>query len=171
MNSPLWPPGGDTRRTERRSEAKDVRVVAMTRAHVDALMPYERDMFGTEAWSRASYQAELADRQNRYYVAAEGRDGELLGWAGVLVIAETAEIMTVGVVPHARRAGTGRRLLDDLLAEAVRRGATEAFLEVRADNEGARALYQRAGFDEVGLRRGYYAGGRVDAVTMRRALA
>ena len=146
-------------------------IVAMTRGHLDALMRYEHQMFGTEAWSRASYQAELADKQNRHYVAAEGPDGELLGWAGVLVAAETAEIMTVGVVPHARRAGTGRRLLDDLLAEAVRRGATEAFLEVRADNEPARAMYRNAGFDELGVRRGYYAGGRVDAVTMRKDLA
>lgn len=171
MNSPMWPPRGETRRRERRSEAEDVVVVPMTRAHIDALMPYERDMFATEAWSRASYQAELADTRNRYYVAAVGPQGELLGWAGVLVVGDTAEIMTVGVVPHARRAGTGRRLLDDLLAEAVRRGAREAFLEVRADNEAARALYRNAGFDEVGTRRGYYAGGRIDAVTMRRDVA
>jgi [ribosomal protein S18]-alanine N-acetyltransferase len=145
-------------------------IVAMTRKHVDALMPHEREMFGTEAWSRASYLAELADKRNRYYVAAEGPDGELLGWAGVLVIADAAEIMTVGVVPGARRAGTGRRMLDVLLAEAVRRGANEVFLEVRADNEGARALYRGAGFDEIGVRRGYYAGGTVDAVTMRKPL-
>jgi ribosomal-protein-alanine N-acetyltransferase len=145
-------------------------IVAMTLAHVDALMPYEQEMFGTEAWSRASYRAELADTRNRYYVAAEGPAGELLGWAGVLVVADTAEIMTVGVVPSARRSGTGRRMLDILLAEAVRRGAVEAFLEVRADNDGARAMYRSAGFDEIGLRRGYYAAGRVDAVTMRKAL-
>ena len=145
-------------------------IVAMTRKHVDALMRHEQAMFGTEAWSRASYLAELADKRNRYYMAAESPGGELLGWAGVLVIGETAEIMTVGVVPSARRAGTGRRLLDVLLAEAVARGATEAFLEVRTDNDAARALYRAAGFDEVGYRRGYYAGGSVDAVTMRKAL-
>ena len=145
-------------------------IVRMTRKHVDALMPYEQQMFGTEAWSRAGYLAELADKRNRYYVAAEGPDGELLGWAGVLVVADTAEIMTVGVVPSARRAGTGRRMLDVLLAEAVARGATEALLEVRTDNEAARAMYRNAGFAELGIRRGYYAGGSVDAVTMRKAL-
>ena len=132
-------------------------IVAMTRKHVDALMPYEQEMFGTEAWSRASYLAELADKRNRYYVAAEGPDGELLGWSGILVIA--------------RRVGTGRRMLDVLLAEAVTRGVTEVFLEVRTDNEAARAMYRDAGFDEIGIRRGYYAGGSVDAVTMRKALA
>jgi ribosomal-protein-alanine N-acetyltransferase len=146
-------------------------IVPMTRKHIDALMPHEKEMFGTEAWSRAGYLAEIADTRTRYYVAAEGPAGELLGWAGVLVVGQTAEIMTVGVIPGARRSGTGRRLLDDLLAEAVRRGAAEAFLEVRADNTAARAMYTAAGFAELGLRRGYYAGGKVDAVTMRKDLA
>jgi ribosomal-protein-alanine N-acetyltransferase len=145
-------------------------IVPMTAAHIDALMPYEKEMFGTEAWSRASYLAELADTRNRYYVAAQGSLGDLLGWAGVLVVADTAEIMTVGVVPAARRSGTGRRMLDALLTEAVRRGAREVFLEVRADNDAARAMYRAAGFAEIGLRRGYYAGGKVDAVTMRKDL-
>jgi ribosomal-protein-alanine N-acetyltransferase len=147
-----------------------VSLVAMRRAHIDALMPFERDMFGTEAWTSRSYRAELADTRHRYYVAAEGPAGELFGWAGVMVVADTAEILTVGVVPSARRAGIARRLVAGLLAEAIRRGAREAFLEVRVDNPAARELYASEGFQDVGLRRGYYDGGRVDAVTMRKAL-
>jgi ribosomal-protein-alanine N-acetyltransferase len=146
------------------------RLVPMTTAHVDALIPYERDMFGTEAWTPRAYRAELADTRHRHYVAAEGADGELLGWAGVMVIQDAAEILTVGVVPAARRTGLARLMLNDLLAEAVRRGAREAFLEVRVDNYAARALYRREGFEEIGRRRGYYDGGRVDAVTMRKEL-
>jgi [ribosomal protein S18]-alanine N-acetyltransferase len=146
------------------------RLVPMTTAHVDALMPYERDMFGTEAWTPKAYRAELADTRHRHYVAAEGPDGELLGWAGVMVIQDAAEILTVGVVPAARRTGLARLMLADLLAEAARRGAREAFLEVRVDNDAARALYRREGFEEIGRRRGYYDGGRVDAVTMRKEL-
>jgi ribosomal-protein-alanine N-acetyltransferase len=145
-------------------------LVPMTRAHIDALMPYEREMFGTEAWTSSSYRAELADRRHRYYLAAEDADGTLLGWAGVMVVADTAEILTVGVVPSARRRGIGVALLTALLAEAVRREAVEVFLEVRVDNTGARTMYEREGFAEIGTRRGYYDGGRVDAVVMRRAL-
>lgn len=143
-------------------------IVPMTAAHIDALLPYEQEMFGTEAWTRGAYRDELADTKYRYYVAAESPDGELLGWGGVRVLDGVAEILTVGVVPAARRAGVARRMLADLLAEAARRGAREVFLEVRVDNEPARKLYEREGFEQVGLRRGYYAGGRVDAVTMRR---
>ena len=147
-----------------------VRLVPMTAAHIDALMPFERDMFGTEAWTRSGYQAEIADARHRYYLAAEDADGSLLGWAGVLVVADTTEILTVGVVPAGRRQGTARRLVRALLVEAIRRGAVEAFLEVREDNTAARALYVSEGFTEIGLRRGYYDAGRVDAVTMRKAL-
>jgi ribosomal-protein-alanine N-acetyltransferase len=147
-----------------------VTLLPMTAAHIDALMPFEREMFGTEAWTRNGYRAELADTRTRYYLAAEGADGTLLGWAGVMVIGDTAEILTVGVVPAARRSGIARAMIGTLLAEAIRRGAGEAFLEVRVDNAAARALYRSEGFEEVGLRRGYYDGGRVDAVTMRKRL-
>lgn len=143
----------------------------MTAQHVDALMSFERDMFGTEAWSRASYRSELADTRRRHYVAAEDDANALLGWAGVMIIATTAEILTVGVVPHARRRGIARTLVGELLGEARGRGADEAFLEVRFDNGAARNLYATEGFVELGVRRGYYDGGRVDAVTMRKDLA
>lgn len=147
----------------------DLQIVAMRPDHLAAVMPYEREMFGTEAWTESAYRSELADVRQRYYVAAE-IGGELVGWAGVMVLAPEAEILTVGVVPTARRQGIGRALLAALIDEAVRRGATEIFLEVRVDNIGARAMYERDGFVEVGIRRGYYDAGRVDAVVMRREL-
>jgi ribosomal-protein-alanine N-acetyltransferase len=150
--------------------AVKTRLVPMTAAHVDALMPFERAMFGTEAWSRSAYLGELADRRHRHYVAVEAEDGALLGWAGVMVVQDAAEILTVGVVPEARRTGLARVMLAELIAEARRRGAVEVFLEVRIDNDAARALYRSEGFEEIGLRRGYYDAGRVDAVTMRKEL-
>jgi ribosomal-protein-alanine N-acetyltransferase len=127
-------------------------------------------LFGTEAWSADGYRAELADTRHRYYLAAVDENESLLGWAGVRVVGDTAEILTVGVVPQARRQGIGGRLLAMLLDEATRRGAVEAFLEVRVDNTAAQQLYEQARFVRVGIRRGYYAEGRVDAVVMRRAI-
>jgi ribosomal-protein-alanine N-acetyltransferase len=145
-------------------------IVPMTAEHIEALMPYEREMFATEAWSASSYRAELADTARRHYLAAEGPGGQFLGWAGIMVVGEAAEVLTVGVVPAARRRGIAIELLTDLLAEARRRGAREAFLEVRVDNDPAVLLYEREGFTRVGLRRGYYDHGRVDAVIMQRVL-
>jgi ribosomal-protein-alanine N-acetyltransferase len=147
-----------------------VTIRPMRASDIDALMPYETEMFGTEAWSRNGYRSELADSRHRYYVTAEESEGQLLGWAGVMIIGRTAEILTVGVIPAARRAGIARRLVATLLVEARRRRATEVFLEVRVDNDAARKLYRTEDFAEVGLRRGYYDHGRIDAVTMRREL-
>jgi ribosomal protein S18 acetylase RimI-like enzyme len=62
----------------------------------------------------------------------------------------------------------GSRLLEALLDEARSRAVTEVFLEVRADNEPAIALYRGAGFHEIHRRPGYYQPGSVDAIVMRR---
>ena len=145
-------------------------IAPMTRVHIGELMPYEIEMFGTEAWSADGYRDELSDTRHRRYVVALDDGGALLGWAGVRVLGETGEILTVGVIPAARRRGVGRRLLTELLDEARSRGAAEVFLEVRADNEAAQTLYRVEGFSVVGLRRGYYDHGRLDAVTMRMPL-
>jgi [ribosomal protein S18]-alanine N-acetyltransferase len=145
-------------------------IVPMTRAHIDELMPYEQELFGSEAWPASGYREELADRRHRWYVAALGADGALVGWAGIRVIATDAEVLTIGVIPSARRRGVASSLLAALLDEARRRGARQVLLEVRVDNAPARRLYLREGFTELGMRRGYYENGRVDAVMMHRAL-
>ena len=142
----------------------------MTSADLDVLLPFEDVMFGTEAWSRQSYEDELADTTLRDYLVAESADGTLLGSSGLMTIASTSQILTVGVLPPARRRGIGRVLVQALVEIARRRGAVEVLLEVRIDNEAAKKLYESEGFAVLGLRRGYYDNGRVDAVTMRLGL-
>jgi [ribosomal protein S18]-alanine N-acetyltransferase len=145
-----------------------IQIVPMTAGHIDAVMTYEHEMFGTESWTADMYREELADERERYYLAGLGPSGELVGWAGIRIVGREAEIMTIGVIPSARRQGIAIRLLHAVLDEARRSGATVAFLEVRVDNAAAMRLYEREGFAVIGRRRGYYAGGRVDAITMRR---
>ena len=146
-------------------------IVAMTGTHLDSVMRYEQEMFGTEAWTKQSYAREIADAQLRSYLAIESDDGEVLGWGGVMVIGPSAEILTIGVVPEARRRGLATDLLHALLDVARQRGAVECFLEVREDNEAARAFYLREGFTPLRVRRGYYANGQVNGIEMRRDLA
>lgn len=85
------------------------------------------------------------------------------------VAADEAEILTLAVMPAARRRGLARALLAAAAAEAAGRGAAALFLEVAAGNLPARALYGAAGFTQVGLRPRYYPGG-ADALVLRRAL-
>ena len=84
-------------------------------------------------------------------------------------IAGEAEILTLAVAPAARRRGTGRALVEAAAGLAEGLEADSLFLEVAHDNTAALALYAAAGFERVGLRKGYYASG-ADAVVMRRTL-
>lgn len=84
--------------------------------------------------------------------------------------ADEAEILTLAVVPAARRRGLGRALLDAARREASRRGARAMFLEVSSGNRAARALYSAAGFAEVGRRGRYYPDG-TDALILRASLS
>jgi ribosomal-protein-alanine N-acetyltransferase len=123
---------------------------------------------GDDPWSERAFREEL--QAGHPYLAA--RDGEVLvGYAGLGFVAgpprPEAEIHTIAVDPAHQRRGIGRALLRGLLAVADELGAT-VFLEVRTDNEPARALYEAEGFAVVGLRKRYYAPSGADAYTMRR---
>jgi ribosomal-protein-alanine N-acetyltransferase len=92
-----------------------------------------------------------------------------VGFVLARVAADEAEILTLAVVPAARRQGHGEALLAGAMAAAVARGAGAMFLEVSEQNEAARALYAAAGFAEAGRRRGYYPDGS-DALVLKRGL-
>ncbi len=85
------------------------------------------------------------------------------------VAVDEAEILTLAVVPGARRRGLARALLLSAMAQAAAAGAVSMVLEVGITNQAARRLYDAAGFVAVGLRRLYYRDGS-DAVVMRAAL-
>ncbi len=85
------------------------------------------------------------------------------------VAADEAEILTLAVAPPARRNGLATALLHAAETRAEIAGATAMFLEVADANAPARSLYARRGYVQVGLRRGYYAGGE-DALVLRRKL-
>lgn len=112
----------------------------------------------------------------RYCCLVAERDGQLLGHAVMSVAVGECHILNLCVHPAHQRQGLGRRLLRRLLALARRQDADTAFLEVRVSNRGAVDLYRSEGFDEIGLRKGYYPvaqgppGRREDAVLMGRAL-
>lgn len=138
-----------------------------TTADLAAIMVLERASFPTDAWSEAMMREELASTHNRYVVDEEA--GLLVGYAGLRAPhgATDADIQTIAVAEAARGRGRGRVLLDALLAEASIRGVRDVFLDVRADNPIATALYVSEGFLEVGRRSRYYQPDDVDAVVMK----
>jgi len=141
-------------------------------ADLDAIMRLEQETFADDAWPEEAMRRELESPHGYYLIAvdddADDDERRLLGYAGLLAPSgsEQGDIQTIAVAPFARGIGLGRGLMHALITQARRRRLAELFLEVRADNPIARALYDSLGFEEIGVRRRYYRGG-IDAILMR----
>ena len=137
-----------------------------------AVSALEGELFPEDAWSPGMFWSELAYARGpgatRRYLVAEAPDGTLAGYAGLAAASGSADVQTIAVAPVHQGTGLGARLLTELLAAATAFDCGEVFLEVRVDNLRAQRLYQRFGFEPVGVRRGYYQPGSVDALVMRR---
>jgi [ribosomal protein S18]-alanine N-acetyltransferase len=139
---------------------------------LDAIMAIESTTFSEDAWSPETMRAELADRNGYYLVAFLPESPERIeAYAGLRSprLAPQADIQTIAVVEGARRHGLGRVLMLRMIDEARERRAEELFLEVRADNPGAQALYLSLGFEQIAKRPNYYGAG-LDALVMRLAI-
>jgi [ribosomal protein S18]-alanine N-acetyltransferase len=141
-----------------------------TPSDVGAIMQLETATFESDAWSTESMSSELASPHTYYLFAFDSATpDELAGYGGLLAPKGSgdADIQTIAVAPAARQRGLGRTLVTAMLAEALARGASQVFLEVRADNPNARALYDSLGFEQIAVRAKYYQPDGVDAQIMR----
>jgi [ribosomal protein S18]-alanine N-acetyltransferase len=95
--------------------------------------------------------------------------GQIIGYGVMSLGAGEAHILNLCVREEFRIVGFGRRLLEHMLERAAAAGISEAFLEVRPSNLAAIRLYQRLGFEQIGIRRGYYQApdGREDAIVLK----
>ncbi|MFT4157275.1 MAG: ribosomal protein S18-alanine N-acetyltransferase [Microbacterium sp.] len=134
---------------------------------IHGIMAIEKASFPTDAWSTESMAAELSSPHNRYLV--DETDGVIVGYGGVRALqgGADADIQTIAFDAAHRGQGLGRALLRALLDAASERGARTVFLDVRADNPAAHALYVSEGFDEIARRPRYYQPDDVDAIVMR----
>jgi [ribosomal protein S18]-alanine N-acetyltransferase len=132
---------------------------------IDAALVIEQELF-PDAWSVETFWAELARvPETRHYLVADD-DGAVVGYAGLMTVGRQADVQTVAVASDQQGHGYGATLLGAIVDEATARGCTEVLLEVRVDNDSALHLYEKAGFERISVRRGYYPGG-VDGLVMR----
>jgi len=131
------------------------------------LLKLEHECFGSDSWSEDNLRSELVEHHT-YYLAVE-IDGRLVGYAGLskLPANSQSDIQTIAVAPMARGIGLGHEVMNRLIRRAVELGATEVFLEVRADNPIAQKLYRKLGFEQISVRKNYYRPDGVDAIVMR----
>ena len=141
-----------------------VRIVPMKTEHLDAVAELERSCF-TVPWSRNALAEELDNALSAFLVALDEND-RVVGYAGLQVVLDEGYITNVAVFPSCRRQGVAEALLHELLHRADEKKLAFVTLEVRASNAPAIALYEKNGFQPVGVRKNYYSAPTEDGVLM-----
>jgi [ribosomal protein S18]-alanine N-acetyltransferase len=132
-----------------------------------SILAIERVSF-TDPWSHGSFAALLEQPRVYFSVALDADTGALLGYTVAWFVLDEAELANLAVAPDARGNGIGAQLLEGALAASDARGSATMYLEVRASNVAAIALYTSHGFAEAGRRPSYYRRPVEDALILRR---
>lgn len=127
----------------------------------------EKECFPDEPWS-FQMLASSFDSENFYGLAVED-GGEIIGYGGITVTFDTADIANVAVTEAFRKSGVGSSILRELLSIAKKKGAEKVFLEVRVSNSPAMSMYLKYGFRGVYARTRYYSNGE-DCIVMTKEL-
>lgn len=135
----------------------------VTLEDIPAVAELERRLF-SPPYSPAALARELNIPDAVFYVAEA--EGLILGYVLLRCLGDEAELHRIAVSPAHRRRGVAARLLEEGLEACRKRGARTVWLEVRAGNAPARALYRRFGFAEAYVRKNYYTDPQEDAAVM-----
>ena len=142
-----------------------MRIVNMNESHVAQVAELEKICF-SDPWSENSVASELKNPLSCWLVAEE--DGVVAGYIGSQTVMDESDMMNVAVHPDHRRKGVAESLVNELIEALKKRGSRCLTLEVRASNEPAKALYEKLGFVQVGLRKNYYRNPKEDALILRK---
>ena len=140
-------------------------IVPMDRSHVDQIAQLERENFSIP-WSETQLEDALYN-DSASFIVAEDEEGNVIGYAGLNVVLDEGYINNIVVEEAARRHGVASALLEVYCRFAAVNLAFRT-LEVRKSNAPAIALYEKHGFEQVGLRPGFYSRPREDALIMTR---
>jgi ribosomal-protein-alanine N-acetyltransferase len=135
---------------------------------LEAIAAIEREIYEFP-WTLGNFRDSLAAG---YSCWAGHVQGELAGYAVMMIGAGEAHLLNLSIAAWCQRRGFGREMLAHLMQVARSYGARVLLLEVRPSNHAARALYVEHGFEQVGTRRGYYPArdGREDALILSHPL-
>ena len=134
----------------------------MAEANLPEVMAIETGIYAFP-WTQGNFRDSLAAGYSCWITV---RDGELIGYAVLMHASDEAHLLNLSIAASSQRQGHGSLLLRRVCELARGQGARLLFLEVRPSNAGALRLYQRHGFQRLGLRREYYPAqaGREDAL-------
>ena len=139
----------------------------MDASQVEQVAALERETFSLP-WDEPAVRAELSNPLSLWLTASEGE--LVVGYVGSQTCFDDTDILNVTVRPDFRRRGIAEALLLALEAQLFERGSRQITLEVRASNTPALALYEKLGYQPVGLRKNYYEKPREDARILQKQL-
>ncbi len=144
------------------------KVEKMSQRHIKGIAELEQECF-SEPWSESGIESELLNETARFFVCLGG--DEVLGYIGMHIVCGEGYIANIAVKGSVRRKGIASLLL--AAAEKTVREENGEFitLEVRQSNSGAIALYERAGFVRVGVRKNFYTSPTEDGIIMTKNFA
>lgn len=122
-----------------------------------------------DPWSYNSFERELDNNISVYIVARAVETRKVVGYGGIWLMYDYADITNIAVSPESRRCGLGGKILQLLIDISSEKNMESINLEVRASNIPAIKLYEKYGFIKNGLRKRYYKG-KEDAVLMTKTL-
>ena len=141
-------------------------IVKMNEGHVASVAAIEKECFGADAWSEKSVASELTNKLSLWLVAVDG--DRVAGYVGSQTVCGETDMMNVAVTADYRRQGLGEKLVLALVEELKAMGSQCLTLEVRDSNTPARTLYEKLGFQQIGLRKNYYRNPKEDAYILRK---
>ena len=141
----------------------------VTAAHIPQIEQLEKQCFSLP-WTTELLQSQMKDAQHEF-IAALAPDGTVLGYVGMMYVLDEGYISNVAVSPDYRRQGIADALITRLCEICTGLELSFVTLEVRAGNAPAIALYEKHGFQRVGLRRNYYERPKEDALIMTKFFA
>ena len=143
-----------------------ITIEKMSREHLSEVASIEEMSFSLP-WSLESLELMLTEQASAL-VALE--DGRVLGYVGMMCVLDEGQIINVAVHPDARRRGGGRTLMEAAETYAKERGIVFLSLEVRESNIAARSLYSSLGWEEQGIRKGFYSHPVENACVMTKSI-
>ncbi|MEY9980562.1 ribosomal protein S18-alanine N-acetyltransferase [Lysinibacillus sp. RC79] len=117
-------------------------------------------------WSLDSFYYEVHENQYAHYVLAIDEYNSIIGFCGMWMVIDAAQITNVAVIEAARGRGIGEGLMREAMRIARERSMEVMSLEVRVTNTVAQNLYRKLDFQDGGIRKGYYTDNGEDALVM-----
>ncbi|MEG0384653.1 MAG: ribosomal protein S18-alanine N-acetyltransferase [Solibacillus sp.] len=137
----------------------------MTITDVEAVHAIEQATFPSP-WTMDSFYYEMTENQFAHYLVAEDEQQTIIGFCGMWLVIDAAQITNVAVVDAVRGQGMGEGLMREAIHIAKEANMDVMSLEVRVTNTVAQNLYRKLGFQDGGIRKNYYTDNQEDALVM-----